>query len=349
VHQTLTLHNLANAPVRFDVAVPATLTQGFAHALELPSSVVVPARGSADLDVGVTLSTSSSADPLAFNDLSGMLVFTPESPANGGVTLRVPYYAVVRPEARLAAKATLPSARRPSGLVTVTNRGSKFAGSAEVLAWGIDSPADANGCEDVRAAGVESLPYEGGDRLLVFAINGWRRCSSASENEYDVAVQLENGDVYLVAGVDAGLVQYGAVSGELGTLIVNVATNEFTLMPAVAGSDSGVVYLTAFASELGLSPSAPRFSYAVQVSSLFDATAIDAPSGVATFNAFSPSLAGTGQSLSLERNGTASVPLALRPGEWARTPAKGLMVVLAENAPGAPQTALFELGGAPPK
>jgi subtilisin family serine protease len=345
LRRSVTLHNLANVPMRFDVTVPAASRQGFPHELELPASVQVPAHGSVAVGVRLTLAGSSSVDPLAFDELAGMLVFTPQAHANAGVTLRVPYYAVVRPEARLVAKATLPNARRASGLLTLTNHGSKVAGSAEVLAWGIDSPADATGCEDVRAAGVESLAY-GDDRLLVFAVNGWRRCSSASENEYDLAVQLENGDVYLVAGIDAGLVQYGAVSGELATLVVNLASGEFTLMPAVAGSDSGVVYLTALASELGLSASAPRFSYAVQVSSLFDASAVDAPAGVATFNAFSPSLAGTGRSLSVDRNGTASVALGLHAKEWARTPAKGFMVVLAENAPGAPQTSLFELGHA---
>jgi subtilisin family serine protease len=344
---TITLHNLSRAPASFDVSVADELTQGFPHDLSLPSSIVVPGSGQASLDVGVTLSAADGADPLSFEDFAGVLVLTPKKQANGGVTLRVPYYGVVRPEARLAATARLPTLRRPTGLLTLTNRRSSEPGSAEVFAWGIQSPEDADGCHDVRAAGVESLPYGDGDRLLVFAIDGWKRCSTASINEYDVAVQLENGDSYLVAGIDVGALQTGSFSGELGTVIVDLKTNAMTLMPAVAATDSSVVYLTALASELGLSAQAPRFAYALQVESIIEAASLpDAPTDTATFDAFHPSLLGVGDLETLEPNDTARVAVAIRPRDWASTPAKGFMVVLAENAPGAAQAALFGIGDA---
>jgi len=341
----LTVRNLSNAPLAFDISVPSALVQGFAHVLSVPAHVDVPPLGQARVNVGVKLSSATPADPLAFDDFSGMLVLTPaKSRLNAGVTLRVPYYGVVRPEAHLDANAKLPTARSPKGLLTVTNRRSKVAGSAEVYAWGIASEKDAGGCEDVRAAGVEALPYGDGDSLLVFAINGWVRCSAASINEYDVAVQTDDGKLFVVIGVDAGLVQTGTVSGELGTLVLDTQTGATTLMPAVAATDSSVVYLTALASELALSTSSSRFTYALQVTNLVDPTAVDAPAGTARFDAFRSPLDGTGAFQTLAPGATASVPLGVHRKDLTSVPVKGYMVVLPENAPGEAQAALFDLG-----
>jgi subtilisin family serine protease len=340
---SVSVRNFSAAPARFAVSAPDAEARGFAHALTLPSTLVVPPFGRASFDVRVDMAADPAADPLAFTDFAGSIVLTPRRGTNAGVAVTLPYYGVVRPEAELAATAALPSPRRPSGSLRLKNTGGVLPGSAEVFAWGIESAEDATGCHDVRAAGVESLPYDG-DRLLVFALNVWQRCSLASVNEWDVNVTLDNGDAFLVAGIDAGLVENGAFSGELGTLIVNLQTNETTLMPAFAATDSGVVYLTALASELGLSARAPRFGYTVAVTNLFDPSAFDAPDGTATFDAFEPALLGVGARTVVAADGGTRLGIGIRPREWARTPAKGFMLVFAENAPGPEQAALFGLG-----
>jgi subtilisin family serine protease len=339
---SITLRNLSSTTARFDVASPAEQVQGFPHTLALPASVTVPAHGQARLDLRLTLSASSPVDPLALDDLSGMLELTPATTRmNEGVTLRVPYYGVVKPEARLAASAKLPTAQRPNGSLTLSNARSNVSGTAELYTWGIEGADDHGGCNDVRAVGVESLPYDTNDRVLVFAVNSWRRCSSASSNEYDVAVVRDDGSEYLVVGVDAGLVEEGVISGELGTLVMNLATGEATLMPAVASPDSGMVYLVALASELGLSAAAPRFSYAIQTSDLHDASPVDAPADVATFNAFQPALLGQAAFEVLGPNTSRTLPFGIHPAAWRRDAAKGLMLVFAENAKGAEQAELF--------
>jgi hypothetical protein len=250
---------------------------------------------------------------------------------------------VVRPAAHLAGSVTEPRRGQP-GNVKVTNRKSSIAGTADLYAWGIEGSAGDAGCNDVRAVGVQSFEYED-ERALGFAINGWRRCSSASVNEYDVLVTTERGDQYLLIGIDNGLILWGGFSGELGTLVVNLTTGETTLNPAVAPTDSGLVYLYAATSQLGLSADAPRFSYGIAAHDVFGLSPDDVIEEVGSFNAFDSALIGHGQSMSVEPNATVRLPLGVRRSEWALTPPKGLMLVLAENSPGSDQAALFALGG----
>jgi minor extracellular serine protease Vpr len=344
LEREVTLQSFATRPLTFELAADPALEQGYAHQLSLPSRVKVPARGRARFKVSVSLAAESGVDPLAFNDFAGSLVLKPTGAGSEAAPLRLPYYGVARPEARLKADADLPSRFRPWGQVSVTNRHSPAPGSAEIFAWGIGSGQDDVGCNDVRAAGVEAFPQDDGDRLLVFVLNGWRRCSSASHNYYDFAISLDSGDAYEVVGIDVGLITTGDASGELGTLIINDQTGETALMPALASTDSSLVYLTAPASLLGLSPESPRFSYAVEVGEATGQGAADAPSETASFNAYTPSLLGLGAFDAIAPGDARSFPIGLRTREWARTPAKGLMVVLAENAPGSAQARLFPLG-----
>ncbi len=348
VRQTreIKIRNLDRSAVTFNVVAPSDLAHGVAHSVATPRRVQVPGLGSAVVRVTFRIAGATPADPAAFNDFGGVIELVPaDSRANRGVTLRVPYHGVVRPVARLSADVSEPRPRRPIGSVSVSNRRGPTAGSADLYAWGIEGEADDIGCNDVRAVGVQSLPYEGDDRVLVFAINGYRRCSSASVNEYDIIVTAENGDQYLVLGIDGGLLEIGDFTGQFATLVVNLTTGDATVMPAYAPTDSGMVYLYALASQIGLSPAAPRFSYFIESYDLFGLSPDDLPDGEGQFNAYDSALVGQGQFAALEPNTTTRLGLAVQRREWALTPAKGLMLVLAENPAGPAQADLFPFDG----
>jgi len=338
------IRNLDRSGMTFNVKVASDLTQGVEHSVSTSRQVYVPGQGSATVRATFRLSASTPVEPGAFPEFGGAIELVPaDGRSNRGVTLRVPYYGVVRPAARLAGSITEPRRHQP-GSVKVTNRKSEIAGTADLYAWGIEGSEGDAGCNDVRAVGVQSFDYEG-ERALGFAINGWRRCSAASVNEYDIVITAENGDQYLLLGIDSGLIQWGGFSGELGALVVNLTTGESTFGGAVALTDSGMVYLYALASQLGLSADAPRLSYTIAAYDIFGLSPDDVIDEVGTFNAYDSALVGQGQSASVEANAAVRLPLGIQRNEWALTPPKGLMLVLAENSPGSEQAALFALAG----
>src|SRR6185437_8574308 len=66
--------------------------------------------------------------------------------------------------------------------------------------------------------------------------------------------------------------------------------------------------------------------------------------GSASFNVFAPAIS-SGFNVALGPNGHVSQPVAIDPAQWAKTPAKGLMIVVEDNHSGAPQAELLPVGG----
>jgi subtilisin family serine protease len=343
ITRTLRVMNRSNRTMQFNVQVPETFVQGVAHSVKLSKTAVrISRRSSTSIKVTLDVKVPTDVEATAFLDLAGVIELKPADPTtNGAVSLRVPYYGVIRPEARLNAVADIvPSTKRPNGRLDLTNAGAAIAGTADVYAWGIDGRDDNIGCNDLRAVGVQSLPYSETDKLLVFAVETWRRCSNHAINEYDVIIQNEVGDLYGVIGIDRGYITTGSFSGEIATYVLNLQTNAASLLPAVAATDSTTVQLVALSSQLGLSAEKPRFSYfATSYSGREDSP--DAPEGVATFNAYASSVIGQGAFETIAPNTRKRVAIGIEPTEFAVTPALGAMVVLAENGPGPSQAALI--------
>jgi subtilisin family serine protease len=325
----------------FNVSLPAAYKQGVTHDVNVGTQIRVPARGTARLPISISVSPSAVTAPLDFNEVGGMVELTAATAGtNHGVALRIPYYAVVRPNAQLDGNVDAPRRRTPTGTATITNWRSAISGSADLYAWGIEGTEEAIGCNDVRAVGVQASDYDVGDRLLVFAINGFKRCSNHAVNEYDIMITNEAGAQYAVIGLDQGNVQSGSYNGTVATLVENLATGDAWLMPAVANTDTSTIFLAALASQLGLTAAAPRFTYLSQTFNLAG-EGDDPPSLLGNFNAYTSAVIGQGQSANVARNNVVRLPIGADRNEWLRTPAKGLMIVFAENSPGTSQAGLF--------
>jgi hypothetical protein len=105
-------------------------------------------------------------------------------------------------------------------------------------------------------------------------------------------------------------------------------------------TDGSIVLIPVFASDMGISPSNPRFTYSVNA---FDsAGAGESVNGTASFNAFTPAVSNA-MFVPVAPNTTANVPVAIDPVEIVETPPLGFMVVTEDNHSGGAEAALLPL------
>jgi hypothetical protein len=218
----------------------------------------------------------------------------------------------------------------------VTNRHGVVTGAANWYAWGLSDARDAAGAADLRAVGAQSLPA---DNAVAFAISTHNRLSNAARNEFDVYVDVngDGTDDYDVVGVDYGLLTTGDLTGELVTAVFDLRTGGGTLeFFADAPFDSSTLVLPVLVSQLCadgspcLSAENPRLTYHAESIGLIDGND-DTIAGKATFNAFTPALT-TGIAEQVAPNEAATETVKLDKAEFAKTPAKGWMVVSHDNA-----------------
>ena len=348
----LTVSNHSATPVTFGISV--TNQSGIPHTLTpMVTSVRIGANREADIGFTMNVPAATAGDSNGFYDAAGIITLTPVGGGNNGIALHVPYYLVPRPLAALTAKAPTRtvSATAPSTTVTVTNRASAaIAGNADFYAWGLHSASvPGNTSNDVRDVGVQAYQNAGGPNnpLLVFGINTYRRASTPVANEFDIYVDVDpqnnNGDDYIVFGFDYGAVTTGTFTGQYGTFVYSLRTRSTTaLNPAntFAPTDSSTVALAVLGSQLCragnpcLNTSSPRFTYHVTSYDVLG-TAVDVVPGVATFNAFSPSISTGAYLAGIAPNTSASTPISIDPTEWAMSPALGVLVLAIENRSGA--------------
>ena len=79
--KTVTLKNFGSSSVTFDIG--HTEDSGDPHSLSLPGSVSVPAKGTAQIDVTLTVPAATTGDSSAFHDVAGLITFAPESGLSG--------------------------------------------------------------------------------------------------------------------------------------------------------------------------------------------------------------------------------------------------------------------------
>jgi minor extracellular serine protease Vpr len=276
---------------------------------------------------------ATAGDSAQFQDVSGLVTFTP---VKTGVALRVPYYLVPQSVSQISAKVDGRALRRAgSAAAVVTNRHGVVTGTADWYAWGLSDPKDSPGAADLKAVGVQSLPADG---AIGFAISTWNRLSNAARNEFDVYVDVngDGTDDYDVVAVDYGLLTTGDMTGELVTAVFDMRTGEPTLeFFADAPTDSSTFVLPVLVSQLCadgspcLSADNPRLTYHAASFGTIDGLG-DEIDGTASFNAFTSSLT-TGVTQEVAPNGSAATTVKLDKAEFAKTPAKGFMVVSHDN------------------
>jgi hypothetical protein len=341
---TIKLRNFGSSPAAF--AVSQALPQGLTHSISVSSSsVTVPAYGSATVRVTLSVRTADAGAPTDFRDAAGQILFTPSSGSNSGIALRVPYYLV--PQAVSSVSTTLADPGFTTSTTATTTNGGPSAGSADWYAWGLSDTKDGKlGGNDLRAVGVQTFPSYG---VLAFAVSTYKRWSNPSDTEWDIYVDVNNDGVddYLVVGYDLGGLS-GSFNGMLASAVVNLATGKTSVhYLAAAPMDSSTLVLPVDFSQLCtagapcLNAANPRFTYTAQSVSLTDG-ATDVMPGSAKFNAFTPAIT-TGLYDDIAVGGSASNTVTRDAAEWAKTPAKGLLIVSQSNASGPDEAQLVEV------
>lgn len=353
--RSITLNNRGSSSAYFNVSV--TATSGSPHTVRLSRTSVGVDRGEdTSIDVRLTVPAATAGDSSAFNEVAGLITFTPATPSdNGGATLRVPYYLVPRAVSSLSTKldGALNNTTNPSTTATIRNRGGAIAGNADFYAWGLSDKNEKQGAVDIRAVGVQAFPTAT-NSLIVFAINTWDHWSNAASNEFDVLIDV-NGDGiddFAVIGFDFGAITTGSFNGQMAAFTLNLRTGRLNpnVFLADAPMNGSTILLATRASRLqdpsrpggavGLSPTAnPRFSYHVNSFDLLG-PAQDATTGIAKYNAWTSSIS-QGDFVSVAPGATGTSAVSINAAEWTQTPALGLLIVTQDNRSGSRQTQLI--------
>jgi minor extracellular serine protease Vpr len=351
--------NDGSAPITYDVASAFDGSPRGATATLSASSVTVPAGGSAE--VALTLSMDAAAiaalppasdidTPGAIATVQGAITATPTSTGAGVYPLRVPFLAVPRGLSDVVPGTPSKFKGGQGGVkqatVPVSNHGI-HAGAADVYSWGLSDPQDSSAGSneaDVRSAGVQVLPGEAAgadpsDRLLVFAVNTYGRWSNAAGDEFDLPIDT-NGDGnldFLVAGVDLGVVTAGDFNGQMASFVFDPDGNIVDAFIADAPMNGSTVLLPVLASDLGLTSAKGSFSYGLTGFVIReDHVAQDDVDGTATFNAYAPAQS-TGDFLELAPGAAGELTLTVDDKLFNKDSSKGWLVVSLDDANGGGQ------------
>jgi minor extracellular serine protease Vpr len=326
------LHNWGTTPVTFNVA--DTADQGSPHTISLNhSSVTVPGRGDADVQVGLSVPIATAGDSSAFRSVAGLITFTPASGSdNSGIALNVPYLLVPQASSDLKLQHVDNGQFNPkkgqttvTAPVTLTNDHGAANAVADWFAWGLKDTRDhALKSDDLQAAGMQSFPSAG---FLFFAINTAHRWSNPAEDEFDVLVDTnhDGNPDYDVVAADHGLLTAGVADGEDVVAVFNLSTGTGTIrFLATADFNGSTMELPVLFSDLGLTAASQPISYTVESFSQTDGTS-DAFTSNATYDVNHPVFSNNSEDV-VAPNATVSDPTTVDLTQWAATPQLGLLV-----------------------
>lgn len=347
---SFSLENRGSSPATFTLST--VHGAGSPHTITVsPTQVTVPPGESTDVRVSLSVPAASVGDSSGFRQVSGRIVLTPTN-GNAGVTLSVPYYLVARARSIVQARTQgdFLAEHATTSSVLLSNRSSSVAGSGDFYAWGLRGTHANLGSIGLRSVGVQS--FDNGPpfgQLMVFAVNTFGSWSNAATNEYDILLDV-NGDGIPdldVIAIDLGFVTTGSFNGQVGVVVLDLAKGTAVLEPflAYAPTNANTLLVPVVASDVRITAGTPRFSYVIQSFDNVGALGSDAILTPASFNAFNNAIS-TAAFASLPPGSTAAVPITLDRGEFAQTPALGVMVVSTENTTHEQsQALLLRIGG----
>ena len=340
--RTITVRNHGTKDVRLAPKAVASAQSRAATVSFGARSITVPAGGETQLSVTLNVPAATVGNAAAFREVSGNVVLS-----SGNTELRVPYLLV--PRALSNVQAAMPSASFGApAAVGLTNPGGVIAGNADFYQWGltdgddIDEGVFGGAGYDVRAVGVQSFDFTGGDKLLVFAVNTHDRWSTAAVNEFDILVDTGGSPAaeYAVVGVDVGAVTAGSFNGQVGAFVFDLVNGGAVInFLADAPTDGSTELLPVLASDLGLSSSNGDFSYQA-VSFSLEGAGVDQVGGAAGYDAWAPAVS-NGQFATVAPGGSTQVPVTFDRVLSNLQKPLGVMVVTTDNASGAGEAALL--------
>jgi hypothetical protein len=347
---TIHLRNFGGSAATFTAT--ATHLQGDPHTVTLsPSTVTVPANGSADVSVSISV-PSGGADPISafnnwwgagqFGDVAGLISFAPSGGDNSGIGLNVPYYGVPTLDAN--AHATLNAtqlAKTGVANATITNDHGAF-GVADWFAWAAtDSKASqkaAIGAADVLNVGVQTYPASVASAFCAtaqcgaFAIQTAHPWTNPAEEEFDVLVDV-NGDGtpdYDVVAVDFGALTAGSANGEDVVAVISEVTGAASIRYLAGGMFNGSTMELQFdfdqLCQSGTPCVSPTTPITYQVFSFDRNGGSDSVASIPPINLFAPVFSNNFEDV-VPAGSTATDTTTLNSTNWAATPQLGLLVI----------------------
>ena len=343
----ITLTNHGKTAVTYKVSAAPSAQSEQAKVTFNRSSVTVPARGTAKVQVTVSAPASavgtSDASTFALYEFSGNVEFTSKSS-----TLRVPYLLVPRADSNVDTKTSELFGKKDKIVdttkkVTLTNSKGAADAYADLYTWGLSDKKDvskkiADTGFDIASVGVQSYPDDG---VVAFAVNTHKRWSNAAAIEFDVVIDNDRDgepDVILLA-LDGGLLLSGSSDGRSLVAAYDLATGAITPMYySVAPTNSSTIVMLGDMSELGITGA---FDYSVQTFSLTDTAGSDSVDGVATYDPTAKAF-DDAQYEVVPRNGKLDVTIAVDAEQVAAQKPLGAMFVAIDNASGTSETVLVK-------
>ena len=313
--------------------------------------ITVPAGGSVDVDVTITMSASdvpsgvNSPNSPWFYEASGNLKFT----VSNGKTLTMPYLLVPRSLSNVKAANTV----TPKGTdVTFNNEGGALDAYAAIYTWGLSDPADipdaVDSGQDLASVGVASY---GDDslRTVNFALNSSSRFSNPAQLAYNVDIDNDNDGKadYRIVSMDSGYVREQQINGLAEVFVVDLSdgkvypTGSVTLSP----TDSSTVVLQVVASQVGITG---KFSYTANAVDIRNTTAVDTIEQWAQYDPTNKPF-NDGQFFKVSRGDSKTFNLERNDAAYADQKTLGYMAVAFDNAQGVTEAITGEVGkGAEP-
>ena len=345
--KTITLVNKGNSEVTFNGEVKASSQSLPAQVKLNTNKVTVPAGGTADVTVTLTMKASDVPSSLKsqnsqnFYEASGNVQFT-----SGDKTLSVPYLMVPRSTTKVTGEISSDSSK-----IGFQNQGGTYDTSGFLFNWGATDPKgdlpaeaiEAGDGVDIANVGVATTTFDG-EKALVFAINSHTRHSNAAGNSYQIPIDNNNDGKtdYIVFSADSGKRRLKVYNGVPEVFIYDMATK--TGVPAgsytLAPSDSSTALLTVKASSVGVTG---KFQYgAVTYGS--NAQAKDATDGMATYDPENRPF-NDGQSFQVPAGGSKDVSVTYNKAAADDQKSLGWMAVVFDNDQGTPEAVTGSLTG----